>query len=136
MTETTPECPSPREKQQKFTCVTCPNSCRLTVWTDPGSTEVHVEGNTCPRGKDYGINEYTNPVRMIITTMRIEGGILPVIPVRSKLTIPKAKIKEVFAIINKAVCQAPVTMGQVLISNIANTGVDIIASRDIKKSDH
>jgi len=133
MTESTPECPSPREKQQRLTCVICPNSCRLTVWMEPGSSEVHVEGYICPRGKDYGINEFTNPVRMIITTMRIENGTLPVIPVRSKSAIPKAKLKEAFTIINQAVCQAPVHMGQVLIPNILNTGIDILASRDIKK---
>lgn len=135
MTETTPECPAPREKQQRMTCVICPNSCRLTVWMEPGSKEIRIEGYICPRGKEFGLNEYTNPVRMIITTIRVEGGTLPVIPVRSRTAIPKAKLKDAFVMINRAVCQAPVTMGQVLIPNIVDTGIDIIASRDMKKQE-
>jgi CxxC motif-containing protein len=128
------ECTPPKKGQKEITCIICPNSCRLTVWVDEKTNEVQVEGYTCPRGKEYGINEYTNPVRMIITTMRIENGTLPVIPVRSNKEIPKVKLMEAIREINKTSCTAPVKMGQVLIPNILGTGIDIIASRDMIKS--
>ena len=32
---------------------------------------LNVTGNTCPRGKTYGIAEVTNPTRMITSTVRL-----------------------------------------------------------------
>jgi CxxC motif-containing protein len=122
---------SERVNEKEIICVICPNSCRLSVWRDSSTDEVQVTGYQCPRGKDYGIAEYTNPVRMLITTMQVEGGVLPVIPVRSTEAIPKAKIFEAIKIVNEATCEAPIKMGQILIKDIANTGIDVIASRDL-----
>lgn len=122
-----------RMNEKKLTCVICPNSCRMTVWMDAITHEVKIEGYTCPQGKEYGLNEYKNPLRTIITTMRIEGSLLPVVPVRSVKPIPKTKLADAMKIINAAVCKAPLKMGDVLIKNILDTGIDVIACRDMKK---
>ena len=122
-----------RINEKKLTCVICPNSCRMTVWMDAITHEVKIEGYTCPQGKEYGLNEYKNPLRTIITTMRIEGSLLPVVPVRSVKPIPKTKLADAMKIINTAVCKAPLKMGDVLIKNILDTGIDVIACRDMKK---
>lgn len=121
-----------RKDKKQFTCIICPNSCRLSAWIDENTNEVDVEGYSCPRGKDYGIKEYTNPVRMVITTMRVENAMLPVIPVRSTKEIPKGMLFDAIKIINQTSCKTPIKMGQILITNIAATGVDIIASRDME----
>lgn len=120
-----------RIDEKEIVCITCPNSCRLTVWRDAKTNEVHVSGNQCPRGKDYGFNEYTLPIRMLITTMRIENAVLPVLPVRSVEAIPKEKLFEAIRIVNETSCVAPVKMGTVLVKNICKTGIDVIASRDM-----
>ncbi len=122
---------SERVNEKEIICVICPNSCRLSVWRDPNTDEVQVSGFQCPRGKDYGIAEYSNPVRMLITTMQVEGGVLPVIPVRSIEAIPKAKIFEAIKIVNEATCEAPIFMGDILIKDICGSGIDVIASRDM-----
>src|SRR6056297_1701971 len=105
-----------RINEKEFVCVICPNSCRLSVWKD-NEGEMHVSGNQCNRGVDYGIKEYTNPERMLITTMRIEGAKLPVIPVRSKTAIPKDQLLAAVKVVNEESCEAPVKMGDVLIPN-------------------
>jgi CxxC motif-containing protein len=119
-----------RINEKEMICVICPNSCRMSVWKDTQG-EIHVSGNQCIRGEKYGIKEYTNPERMLITTMRIEGGKLPVIPVRSREPLPKGELLEAVKIVNDHVCNAPVKMGDVLIENIVGTDIDVIASRDM-----
>ena len=117
--------------EKEIICVVCPNSCRLKVSQDPKTKEINVEGNLCPRGKKYGISEFSNPVRMLITTMRVENGKLPVIPVRSTDGIPKKLLLEAVKIVNDTHCLAPIKMGDVLINNILNTKISVIASRNI-----
>ncbi len=122
---------NPEKIERQITCTICPNSCRITAWIDETTEEVHVEGYTCPKGLEYGYNEYTNPVRTLITTMRIENGTLPVIPVRSNSPIPKPKLKEAIGIVNQTICQAPIKMGDIVIENIFDTGINVIASRNM-----
>ncbi len=117
--------------EKEIICVICPNSCRLRVSQDPKTKEINVEGHQCPRGKKYGISEYSNPVRVLITTMRVEKGKLPVIPVRSTEAIPKSLLIEAVKVVNDTHCLAPIKMGDILIDNILNTKISVIASRDI-----
>jgi len=117
--------------EKEIICVICPNSCRLKVSQDPNTKEITVEGHLCPRGKKYGISEYSNPVRMLITTMRVEKGKLPIIPIRSTEPIPKSLLLDAVKVVNDTHCSAPIKMGDVLIDNILNTKISVIASRDI-----
>ncbi|MHA1777111.1 MAG: hypothetical protein DRO88_01570 [Promethearchaeia archaeon] len=121
-----------RIDEREIVCVICPNSCRLSVWKDKEG-KVHVTGNKCNRGLEYGKSEYLHPVRMLITTMRVEGGVLPVIPVRSEKAIPKEVLLKAVKKVNEHYCKAPIKMGQVLIENILETGVNVIASRDLEQ---
>ena len=118
---------------EKIICIICPNSCRLEVVMN-NDDSITVTGHTCPRGEEYGKNEFIAPVRTIITTMRINNGVLPVIPVKSNKPIPKEKIFEAMNIINKTPIDAPIKMGQIIIPNILGLdGINIIASRDMEK---
>ena len=121
-----------RIDEREIVCVICPNSCRLTVWKD-SEDKVHIIGNQCSRGIKYGESEYLNPVRMVITTMRIVGDKVPypVIPVRSVEPIPKSLVFQAIKLINQQVCHAPIKMGDVLIENILDTKISIIASRSM-----
>lgn len=55
-------------------CITCPKGCRLSVDEENG---YKVTGNGCPRGEIYGKNELQHPVRVITSTVRIEGAAVP-----------------------------------------------------------
>ena len=113
-----------------FVCTVCPSSCRLRVTEENG--ELSVTGNACKRGDEHGKNEFTNPMRMLTSTVAITGGTLPRLSVISTGEVPKGKLKDCLTEVYGARVQAPVACGQVLIENICGTGADIVASRSMK----
>lgn len=116
---------------KEMTCVACPLGCQLTVELGENNEVLSVTGNTCKRGEKYAHDECTNPVRMLTTTMKVNGGSLPVISVKTSAPIPKGKMFECMKAINNEVVDAPIKMCEVLISNICDTGVDIVATNEM-----
>lgn len=112
---------------KELICISCPMGCHLSVDTE----KLTVTGNSCKRGEIYGINEVTNPVRVITTTVKIEGAHHAVLPVKTKTPIPKDLNFKCIEELNKITVKAPVKMGDVIVENILNTGVDVIATRDL-----
>ena len=120
--------------KKEMVCIVCPVGCRITVTEDSASNEgFNVTGNKCPRGNVYGIKEMTNPTRMLPTTVTINNAFLNRLPVITNNPIPKKLIFNCMAVINSIVVEAPIKMGDVIIENILDTGVNIIASRDMDK---
>ena len=115
---------------KEMVCVSCPIGCMLTVELGDKNEVVSVKGNTCKRGEQYAIDECTNPVRMLTTTIKVSGGVLPVVPVKTSKPIPKGMMFDCMKVINNEVVDAPVKMGDVLICNICDTGVDIVATNE------
>ena len=109
-------------------CIVCPRGCHLEV-----DDNNNVTGNFCPRGKVYALNEITHPTRTITSTISVEGGKTNRVPSVTSSPIPKENIFDVMDVIHKTKVTAPITNGEVLISNILNLGVDIIASRSIER---
>ncbi len=118
---------------KEIICIVCPMGCHLQVAENPNMEEVYeVAGNKCPRGKVYGINEMVNPTRVLTTTIKIENAPLKRLPVKTNGVVPKDKIFQCMEVINKVKVASPVNMGDVIVSNILNTGVDIVASRSMR----
>jgi CxxC motif-containing protein len=114
-------------------CIVCPMGCRLTLVADEQADQGYsVLGNQCKRGINYAIEELSDPKRQLTTTVRITGGALNRLPVRSNHPLPKPLIQDSMAVINQVHVTAPVKMGQVIIENLLGTGVNIIASRDMQ----
>ena len=109
-------------------CIVCPKGCHLSV-----DENMNVSGNSCKRGEMYAKAELTHPTRMITSTVRINNGELDRLPVVTSSPIPKEKIFDCMAEINKAVVDAPINIKDVVIKNILNLGVDIIATRNVNK---
>lgn len=118
--------------KKEMICIVCPIGCHIEVIEDE-SVEggYRVDGANCKRGKIYGVKELTRPTRLLTSTVKVEGAELPRLPVRTQSEIPKDKILESMRLINQIQVKAPVKMGEVLLENILDTGVDIIASRDL-----
>lgn len=116
-------------EKRELVCVACPLGCPITVTLD-GDSIIEVAGNTCKRGDAYARTECTAPTRMLTTTVKVEGGKAPVVPVKSQNPIPKGMMMECMDVINKASVKAPVKIGDVVIENILNTGVDIVATNN------
>ena len=108
-------------------CIGCPLGCNLTVDMD-GSEVVEVKGNTCKKGKEYAVKEVTNPTRIVTSIVRVKNGNIAVVSVKTK-----AKIHDCIKALKDVEVEAPIKIGDVLVSNIAGTGVDIVATRNIRK---
>ena len=113
-----------------YLCIGCPLGCRLEV-EDDGNKIVEVRGQSCKRGKDFAEQEHTDPRRMVTTTVRIEGGVWPKLPVKTRAPIPKGKVVELCRELHKLQLQSPVKMGDVILADALGVGVDVIASRDM-----
>lgn len=120
---------------RELTCIGCPLGCALRVELNDAGEVVSVSGNTCKRGEEYGRREVTAPVRMVTSTVRVTGGKAAVVPVRTATDIPRGKIFDCMDEIRNAVVAAPVEIGDVVIENVAGTGVSIVASKAVERED-
>ena len=138
----------------KLICINCPKGCELEVTQRgplgdrplplgergglgqtalpsevevSGASEVVVAGAGCPRGEAYGKAELINPTRMVTGLVRVAGMKKP-LPVKTKRAIPKGKINEVLFAMHQATVQLPVAIGDVIIPNVADTRVDLVAT--------
>jgi len=115
-------------EETKIICVACPKGCRLRVNRE-GETFV-VSDQGCKRGEEYAIQEMTDPRRMVATTVRLARGSHPLLPVYTSAPFPKAKIRQLLLELRKIEISEKVGMGQPVLSNALDTGIDILASRD------
>ncbi len=115
-------------EKRELICIGCPMGCPLTVTMDGGNV-VEVTGNTCPRGKTYAEKEVTNPTRIVTSTVKVDGGDRPFVSVKTKEDIPKGKIFECMKEINQVIAKAPIAIGDVVLENVAGTGVAIVATK-------
>jgi CxxC motif-containing protein len=120
-----------QEEITKLICITCPKGCTLEVLRE-GDTVIKVEQG-CKRGHEYANRELVDPRRMISSTVKITGGIHPLLPVYTSEAFPKPRITELMTALRKMNIKAPVHMNQVLLENALGTGVNILASRDIPR---
>ncbi|MBR2822671.1 MAG: DUF1667 domain-containing protein [Clostridia bacterium] len=116
---------------QQITCINCPVGCRMTVTLDDATKAVlSVEGNTCPRGKNYAIQECTLPLRMITAVVPVANSATP-LSVKTASPVPKKRIPDVMNALHGLIVHAPVSIGQVVLPDVCGTGVDIIATRPL-----
>lgn len=120
----------------QFNCTTCPSECLLTVEAerdaDGAMVVVHsVTGNSCPRGDTFAHQELTCPMRVLTTTVAVSGGDEALLPVRTTEAIPLALHTKAMDLIRGLIVGAPIRMGDVVLENLLNTNIDLIASMDI-----
>jgi CxxC motif-containing protein len=113
--------------KKEFICISCPVGCMLSV--EEKDDAVVVSGNACARGKTYGVKEYQAPERMVTSSIVVRGGIRPLTPCKTASPVPKEAVPQVLNAIRHASADAPVALGQVLIPDVAGTGVAVIATR-------
>ncbi|MBR2822465.1 MAG: DUF1667 domain-containing protein [Clostridia bacterium] len=116
--------------KRTFTCIICPNGCEVEAEYE-GTTVLSVSGNLCPKGKAYVTQELTDPRRTIASSVRIKGGELPLTSVRLTKAIPKARIFDAMEEIRKVTLQAPVQIGDVVISGLLGQDCDVIVTKNV-----
>lgn len=115
---------------KEFYCTVCPSECHLTVALDDNGGVASVSGNSCPRGARFGRQEAICPMRVLTSTVCLEGAQTgePLIPVRTREAIPLSLQTQAMGAIRERRVMAPLKMGDVVLANVCDTGVDIIAS--------
>ena len=116
--------------KKEIICTVCPRGCNIVVDGD-GQNVTEINGQGCNRGITYAQAEYSNPVRILTTTVKIVGKDNDLLPVRSNQPIPKGKLLECMEVIKKAQVKLPVKMHEVIIENICDTGADIVATKPL-----
>lgn len=120
----------------RFNCTTCPSECLLTVEVERSADGAVVEvrsvtGNSCLRGDTFAHQELTCPMRVLTTTVAVSGGDEALLPVRTAEAIPLELHAQAMDLIRGLVVKAPIHMSDVVLPNLLNTGIDLIASMDI-----
>lgn len=121
------------EKKQ-ITCIVCPIGCKILVKKDGSKVEIQ-SGNKCRRGLEYATSEALDPRRMLTSSVLVKGGDWPLVSIKSSRPIPKKDLFKFLQEIKKSRINAPVKIGQTVIKNVAKTGIDAIATKNVNKKE-
>jgi len=116
------------KNKHELVCINCPLSCGIELTEENGEV-LEISGADCKVGLKYAEEEFKDPRRMVTTTIKVRGGVLPLLPVASASPIPKSMAREAVRVLAEVVLEAPVADGQVVFRDILGTGVDIVSSR-------
>ena len=117
-------------REDNFICTVCPKGCMLKVIRED-DTFVHITAG-CKRGVDYAKQELTDPRRMVATTVKVINGLHPLLPVYTSAPFPKPKIKDLLSEIRKVEVTTPIKMDQIILENVLDSGINILASRNME----
>jgi CxxC motif-containing protein len=118
--------------KKEIICIGCPMGCYLTV--DYVGTKIQdLSGNRCKVGQQYAEKEISNPERTLTTTMKVKHGNLPLVSVRTDKPIPKGRIFDAMNLLAKVEVDAPIKIGEIIIQNIFDTNVNIVATKNVSK---
>lgn len=114
---------------RELICIGCPMGCRMDVTVRQGKIAA-VTGNVCVRGARYAQDEVLAPRRMVTSLVVVPGSREP-LSVKTRTAIPKDLIQDCLREIRRIKPDLPVRIGDVVLENVLNTGVDIIATRNL-----
>ena len=119
-------------EKKHFVCVVCPIGCEIDV-VHEGSKIISMEGNKCEKSEEFVKQELIEPMRILTTTVRIQGSRWPVVPVRTDRAIPKRLFPRVMKQLRRIRLQAPVNLLDVVLRDILHTGANIMATRTMPR---
>lgn len=116
----------------ELVCILCPKGCNIEI-EENIDQDFSVSGFGCKRGKKYAIEELTCPQRLVTSSVFVQGGNYCTVSVKTKNPVDRSRIPDVLKELVNFIVKAPVSIGDVLITNVAGTGVDIIATREVSE---
>jgi CxxC motif-containing protein len=114
---------------KKMICVMCPAGCDMEVSQKVSCGEISVAGNDCKKGEVYARIEFINPQRVVTALFPVEGG--KAVSCKTSAAVDKDLIFEIIKEIKSREAVKPVKIGDVLIENVLNTGVDVVATSNM-----
>jgi CxxC motif-containing protein len=119
-------------EKKHFVCVVCPIGCEIDVVHD-GSKIISMEGSKCEKSEEFVSQELIEPMRILTTTVRIQGARWPVIPVRTDKAVPKRLFPRIMRQLRRIKLQTPVNMLDVVVKDVLRTGANIVATRTMPR---
>ena len=121
-------------EHRMLTCIGCPLGCRLDVLLDEAGAVAMVTGNTCPNGEKYARKEVTSPTRIVTSSVRVYGSRTGerMVSLKTASDVPKSRIMDVIRDLAGVSVPCPVNIGDVILKDVALTGVDVIATKHVE----
>ena len=120
--------------ERSIICLRCPRGCEISTTLDGYGGIVEIFGNVCKLGRDYAEAEITNPLRILPTSVRVRGGVRPLVPVWTPRPIPKGHLMDLARATRDIELQAPVAIGQVVIQDWQGLGIDLVTSAAVQRA--
>ncbi len=120
-----------RRSTQTYLCIGNPLGCRLELDEAADGEIVEVRGYSCRKGKEFAVQEHTDPRRLVTTTVAVEGARWPRLPVKTTAPVPKDLVRQVCAVLRSVRVEAPVRAGDVIVADVLGTGSDVVATREM-----
>jgi CxxC motif-containing protein len=117
--------------EENIVCIGCPLGCRTTLRIDHHGDVAKITGYKCKQGRQYVLEEYRNPVRILTTTVLTEQSSRPLLPVRTNRPVLKSRLKEATLTLVRIKAKPPLRVGQVILPNLLNSGANVVATDDL-----
>ena len=117
---------------REITCIVCPIGCKIRVRSDGKKVDI-LSGYRCKKAIEYARNEALDPRRMLTTSVLVNEGEWPLVSVKSSKPVPKDKLFSFLEEVKKISINAPVKKGEIILKNVADTDIDIIATKTVEK---
>ena len=118
-------------RRESVICVGCPLGCEVILTIDGNGEVSQITGHSCKEGKNYAVDEYQNPVRVLTATVLTEDSSQPVLPVRTDRPIPRTKLTAAMCVLAKVRAKPTLKAGDTLISNLLGTDCNVVATSDL-----
>ncbi|SHE71170.1 CxxC motif-containing protein [Marinitoga hydrogenitolerans DSM 16785] len=118
---------------KELTCVRCPLGCKVKIEYTKELEVLEISGNKCPRGREYAIQEISDPHRILVTSVKVKNGKYLLASVKTSDAIPLRLFDEAMDIIEKLEVEAPVKRGDIVIKNFLGTGADLVVTRSVER---
>lgn len=116
--------------KREMICISCPIGCHLTAeWES--EEDISISGNKCNRGEVYGREEILAPKRVVTATVAVDSELMARVPVKTDQALLKEHIDPLLEKLYSLRLNPPVACGDVVIDNVAETGVKVVATRSI-----
>lgn len=119
-----------QSKTHEIICIVCPKGCKITGGI-ASDGELFTQGYDCQRGRQYAEQELVEPKRVFTGVMRVRESDVP-LPVKADRPIPKKMMMRCAKFVRQRYADLPIKTGDVVIRNILNLGINIVATYDLK----
>jgi CxxC motif-containing protein len=119
-------------REHEIICIRCPLGCHTVLTVNDEGNILGVVNAQCKEGKEYAMSEYKSPVRVLTTTVLTKNSATKLLPVKTRQPIHKIRLMDCMNYISKIRVEPPIQIGQVIVSNILNSGGDLISTEDLR----